>query len=210
MKIVVFGASGKVGRLVVKGLLEEGHTVTVFIHKKSPFKASRKLIIVKGDIHNRAHVYRAVKKNSIVVSTLGSWGNKDRDIVSSGTKNFISTMNQEGIKRIVTLTGSDAIVSNDKFTFMQRITRPLILTSPAKKILADAERHLALLENSDLDWTTLRSPVMTRGDEDEYKLTDKRPSVFSNVSRKSVAKAMISLIDDEDYIGKAPYIARVK
>jgi putative NADH-flavin reductase len=160
MKVTVFGASGKVGRLVVNDLIEGGDTVFAFTHSHAPFEASDRLVIIKGDIHNLDDVKRAMNDSSLAISTLGSWGSKDKDIVGSGTQNIVSAMKAQGIKRIVTLTGTDAHTNKDQISLLQKLTHALILKSPAKKILIDGEKHISILENSDLDWTILRSPVM--------------------------------------------------
>ena len=43
MKVVVFGASGKVGQKVVAELLSRGHEVRAFIHGMSPFDSQANL-----------------------------------------------------------------------------------------------------------------------------------------------------------------------
>jgi putative NADH-flavin reductase len=106
MKITVFGANGNVGRLVVENALHQGHEVIAFIHGDNPFKASDKLSVIKGDIYNQKDVEKALNGSQAVISTLGSWGTPNKNILSAGMKNIIPKMQDAGINRIISLTGA--------------------------------------------------------------------------------------------------------
>lgn len=211
MRITVFGASGKVGRLVVHRLLNDGHDVTAFVFGTSPFEENPGLKVITGDVHNLEDVMPAVKEAEAVLSTLGSWGTKQKDILSSGTKNIVTAMQQHNVTRVVTLTGADAVSSTDKPTFFDRLFHALLKLSPARKILADGEQHIELLSRSSLNWTVLRSPIMNeRGDTKQYKITLHKPKLWETIHRHSVANAMVDLISDSTYDKTAPYICRTK
>lgn len=210
MRVAVFGASGKVGLFVTNKLLIEGHDVIVFTHKSSPFKESKRLKIIHGDIHNFDEVRQAVRGSQAVVSALGSWGTKSKDIVSSGIENIITAMSENNIKRVVSLTGSDALASSDHSSILGRLLRFIIIISPARKILFDGEKHIKLLEKSELDWTVLRSPVMNnKGNLNNFVVSKLKPKLWQTINRESVANALVELIEDNDYYQQAPYIKRV-
>ncbi len=50
MRITVFGANGKIGRIVVAKLLEEGHYVKAFVHGRNFFDSNPKLGVVIGGV----------------------------------------------------------------------------------------------------------------------------------------------------------------
>jgi putative NADH-flavin reductase len=209
MKVVVFGASGKVGSIVVEMLLKKDHQVWAFVHSSNPFKDDPNLKILKGDIYNTKDVEQAIKGVEVVISTLGSWGTKRKDVVSTGIKNIIEGMNDHKVKRLISLTGSDALAPGDSKTLASRLTHLMISLSPASKILSDGEKHIELLAASNLDWTTLRSPVMNaKGNISGYELTDKRPLPIATINRSSVAAAVVNLVEDKKYLSRAPYIVR--
>lgn len=208
-QITVFGASGRVGSLVIEQALAKGYSVVAFVHHKPKFADQPNLKVVQGDIHTPADVSSAVKGSSAVISALGSWGTKSKDIVCSGTQNIIPAMKNEGVQRIITLTGSDARAAGDKLGWLHRLTHSLINISPARKILIDGEKHVKLLEASDLDWTTVRSPVMNqRGKALDYRLEDKRSLPWATINRRSVADSLVDLIENKQYSRKAPFIVR--
>jgi len=57
MKIVIFGAAGATGRIVVERALEEGHEVTAFDKYIAPLTMQHpNLRLVQGDIFDPAQV----------------------------------------------------------------------------------------------------------------------------------------------------------
>lgn len=209
MKVTVFGASGKVGQILVATLLANGYSVNAFIHHNSPFEETAGLNIFQGDIYDLNQVREAIKGSQAILSTLGSWGTPQKDIVASGTKNIITAMSDNPRRRIITLTGSDAVLEGEKRSFISRLTHLLISISPARKILQDGERHMKLLHDSNLDWSVIRSPAMTGlGKADRYKLSNSRSLPWQTVNRLCVALAMVKVLESEEFIKQAPFISR--
>jgi putative NADH-flavin reductase len=163
MKLVIFGAGGKVGQKVVVEALRRGHEVTAFVHRsKGELSGNSQLVVVQGDIHVTQDVKNALAGQAAVISALGSWGTPSKDILASAMRQIIPAMEQTGMKRIVTLTGNGASDLNDKPNLIDKLMHTF-LGLMAAKILDDGEEHLRLLRNSQLAWTTLRSPVMSNG-----------------------------------------------
>jgi putative NADH-flavin reductase len=204
MHITVFGASGRVGQLVVARLLGEGHTVTAFVHSRNPFEG-QPVTVVQGEIDDSTAVARALSGSDAVISTLGSWGTKNKNILTTGMQTIIPLMEEQGIIRIITLTGSDAQWSQDKLNSINKLSHA-ILGLIAPKILADGETHLRLLEASSLDWTTVRSPTMTSSSSDTYTLRLKARSPLAWIPRAAVVKALVDQLQDPSFIRQAPII----
>lgn len=208
MKIVVLGASGKVGREVVKLQLAEGQEVIAFVHSRSPFEEHENLKIIKGDVHNPDDLDKALKNADSVICALGSWGTKQKDILSSATENILPIMKKYKISRFISVSGSDAEANGDKNSLIHKASR-LGFNAFFGKILIDAEKHIKLLENSDLNWTVVRSPAMNNlGKINNYSLAESRPLPWQTVNRQSVAKALIDQLNSEQWLKKAPFISR--
>lgn len=210
MQVTIFGANGKVGSEVVKYILDKRQdSVVVFVHKHSAFVSGPRLKIVKGDIHSKQDVLNAVEGSDIIVSCLGSWGTKTKDILTVGMANIVEAMTNNHIKRLISLTGTDAVASGDQKSLFSSLTHALIKVSPARKILIDGENHIKIIEASNLDWTILRSPIMnTKGSDKAYTLSLVHPMPWSTVNRNSVALSIIKLLDDTAYLHQAPFITR--
>jgi putative NADH-flavin reductase len=208
MNIVVFGAGGRVGNLVVVEALKRGHKVRAFVHSNPTFDKNSRTEVVKGDIYSSEDVVKAVKNMDAVVSALGSWGTPKKDILAQGMRNIIPAMQEQNVKKIVSLTGSDALAPSDTKKLLHTLRRSLLLIG-APKVLRDGESHIRLLADSDLDWSVVRSPIMNlRGNKNEFKLTDKRPKPWQTVNRESVALAMLDIAESNNSFKKASFIVR--
>lgn len=205
--ITVYGANGKVGGLVVQGLLDRGHAVTAFVHRNSGLMPNDHLRIVEGDIHDVAVVESALEGADAVISTLGSWGTPTRDILMSGMTTIIPAMHRRGIKRIISLTGAESRAYGDKISVLHRVAH-LGAAVIAGKILRDGETHIAQLEESELQWTVVRSPIMNDKGDAHYHWTTKRPYPWQTINRQAVADAMVQQLNDSHYAGVAPFITR--
>ena len=72
MKVIIFGATGTVGRLLVEQALSLGHQVTAFTRSPEKFgQPSEKLRVVKGDVLDPGSVERAVAGHDGVLCALG-------------------------------------------------------------------------------------------------------------------------------------------
>lgn len=206
MQITVFGASGRVGRLVVAGAVSRGYNVVAFVHSHNPFEGTEGVRVVQGDISDKEAVAAALQGSQAVISTLGSWGTKQKSILEQGMQAILPAMREATITRIITVTGSGAHWSADKPKLSASVGR-LLIKLVASKILRDGERHLQLLEASYLDWTSVRSPVM-KGSGNTYALNQKAPSLLASVPREAVATCLVDLLDNGRYSQQAPYIHR--
>lgn len=209
MKVIVFGASGKVGRLVVKELVRRGYHVTAVVFSEDNMEFPGGVRVLQLDVHDQLLVREVVKGHDVVISCLGSWGTKTKDILTSGMRNIIPSMKREKIKRVISLTGADARYFEDQPPLTSRLARPL-LKLIAPKILADGEKHLKLLNESGLQWTVIRSPIMKDGRIVSYKLNNHGCNVWESITRSSVAKAVVNEIEDDQHIRQAPILHAVK
>lgn len=189
-RLVIFGATGKVGRLTVQYALADGYTVTAFVHRHHDLPQDPHLRIVHGDIHQRRDIEKATKDADVILSALGSWGTAKKDILASAMANIIPVMQQHCILRIVSLTGAEARATGDKLSLVHRLSH-LALGIIAAKVLHDGEKHIQLLEGSGLEWLVIRSPIMTSGDDESYQLSSDRPLPWQTIDRRAVARALV-------------------
>lgn len=205
--IVIFGANGKVGRLVVEYALADGYNVTAFVHRRNNLSKHPHLRIVHGDIYEQLDVENAIKGADVVLSTLGSWGTSKKNVLFSAMANIIPAMKHERIKRIISLTGAEARALGDELGVIHQAAH-FALGFVAGKVLRDGERHIKLLEQSGLDWTVIRSPIMSSDESLDYRLSNKRPLPWVTVSRRAVARAMVDQIGSERVTSQAVFLQK--
>ena len=205
MVITVFGASGKVGRLVVSEALARGYSVRAFIHRSNILTDHPLLDIMQGDIHDPSSVAQAISGSQAVISALGSWNTAQKDILTSGMQTILPIMKASGIERIVSLTGSAAHAPQEHISPARKLEH-IFGSVVARRILIDGEEHIRLLRDSGVDWTVLRSPVMSASPRIFYKLSAKPPKIWETIPRKAVARAMVDQLDGASYTTAAPFL----
>lgn len=203
--VTIFGASGKTGRLVVADALSQGLHVRAFVHSHPNLDQHPRLTVIQGDIHDRAAVTEALRDCDAVISTLGSWGTKEKDILAAAMANIIIAMKARTVSRIISLTGADARAPGDSLGFIHRLSH-FGIGIFGSKVLHDGERHIGLLAASSLDWTVIRSPIMRNSESVVYELTDRRPLPWKLISRKAVAAALLAQLATEHRSQEALFI----
>lgn len=207
MKIVIFGANGRVGKLVVREALKRNHDITAVVHDAPEDMFGDGVRVIKADIHDRNQVSHAISGQDAVISTLGSWGTQSKDILYSGMKNIIPSMEHASISRIISLTGADARVPGDAPSLSSRIMESIFRVI-APKVFSDGEKHIRLLARSDVEWTVIRSPKMSNGKATDYALNDISANAWDTVSRQTIANAMLDVLEKNEQLKKAPIIHR--
>lgn len=207
MQITVFGASGKVGSLVVEEALRRGHTVVAFVHNHNLFSPNDALIIRKGDVYNADDVAVALEGSQAVISCLSSWGRPGRNVLTSFVGSVVPAMAQHNITRLVSLTGIGVQKDPGK---LHRALLGMLQWLPVGKVFGDAERHVHLLDGSSLEWTAVCSPVMNNFGTTGYRLNLRTGNPFATINRLAVAASLLDLAESTEYVGETPVIHRNK
>jgi putative NADH-flavin reductase len=104
MKVLVFGASGKTGGLVVERALAMGHEVSVLVRDASKFSVAG-VNVIAGDATRHDAVLRAVKGQDAVIDTIGgTTPYKTTQLESTSVRNMIEAMKAEGVRRLIVVS----------------------------------------------------------------------------------------------------------
>src|SRR5665647_3221749 len=151
MKVVICGATGRTGRLLVEGALARGHDVTAFVRASNKLGALRDRVrVVHGDVLDGGAVSDAVDGQEAVLVALAGGGTKAAEQVNAqGTLNVIRSMQRYGVRRLVVLSAGGTQPGRDpnRPWFFERIVKPLFL----KDVLADLRRMEISVRQSELD-----------------------------------------------------------
>ena len=122
-KIVVFGAAGRTGKMVVAYALEAGHQVTAFVRNNGLEINHPNLTTIKGDVYNQSQVEQAIAGQEVVISTLGTNDitGDAVNLMSDAMKLFVDAMQKHGIKRVLAVGGLGVLQMNET---MQLLDKP--------------------------------------------------------------------------------------
>ncbi len=204
MNVIVFGATGTVGRLAVEHLLKAGHTVTAFA--RSPEKLTLKdpnLRLVAGDAMKLTDVTDAVSGHDAVVVTLGAGMSRKSTIRSQGTMNVIKAMQAHGVRRLI---AQSTLGARDSWPTLNFWWKRVMFGALLAPVFRDHELQEQLVEASGLDWTIVRPSAFS----------DKAPSrpvvedvpntargLELKITRSELARFLTRQLSDTRYIGRA-------
>ncbi len=203
MNVIVFGATGTVGRHLVEQALEQGHRVTAFARHADRLELQNgSLTKVAGDVLDPAAVDAALEGQDAVMITLGA-GRKG-GVRAEGTKNVIAAMQRRGLSRLICQSTLGAGDSRAQLNFFWKRIMFGLLLRPA---YLDHQRQEALVCASDLDWTIVRPAAFTDGPHSASYKAGFPPSergLSLTISRADVADFMLRQLRDGRYLRQTP------
>lgn len=204
MKLIIFGATGTVGKQVVLQALAMGHQVTAFARNPQNLEdiRHRDLHFYKGDVMDVNTVEKAIRGHDAVLCVLGA-GRKGR-IRSEGTANIIQAMQQAGVKHFICQSTLGAGDSSGNLNFFWK---HIMFGWFLKEAYLDHQLQEEYVKRSNLDWVIVRPAAFTNG-----KLTGNYKHGFSSaeknitlkISRADVAHFLLRQLTDRSYLHKTP------
>lgn len=204
MRIVVFGASGGVGREVVAQARAAGHEVTAFVRSPARLSDAEGIRVVTGDAFDAAAVAAAVVGHDAVVSALGSsTGMKPSDEIERMTQNIVAAMTAADVSRIVTCASAGI---DGELTGVAGRAIAWMLRHP----LADHRAAVARITAAGRAFTIARPTSLTDGPlaADYIEAFTGMPGNGKPIARASVAHFLLkALADPETYVGASVGLA---
>lgn len=199
MKLIIFGATGSVGRHLVEQSLAAGHRVTAFTReaKKVTLRDTR-LTVCEGDVLNSRDVAGAIEGHDMVLCALG--GGRKGDVRSKGTRNIIEGMKANGVRRLIcqTTLGCGESWGNLSF-FWRRVMFGWFL----KEVFTDHELQERHILASDLEWTIVRPAAFTEGKltkQFNFNFAPEEKSLQLKISRADLAYFMLRQTHDDAFV----------
>jgi putative NADH-flavin reductase len=208
MKIVVFGASGKTGSLLVDEALKSGHDVIAYVRKPESVKLNHpNLKIVAGYLNEKDKLKSVISGSDACISTLGgaSLTKHSREIIE-GIDNIVTIMEEEKVMRFVYLSSFGA---GDSRKYMPQPIRFLIADIMLLVPLADHNTNESRITKSQLQWTIVRPGGLTNGAKTDNlkhgcEMTKIRGSL--SISRSNVAAFLLNQVSNNEYATKSVWL----
>lgn len=189
MIITIFGATGMVGKRLVKQVIYNGDRAKAF--GRNVFVAdlpeNENLELIKGALFDEEDVYSALKGSDAVVSVLGGATDGSDHTRSYGIKVIAGEMKNAGIKRIIALGGIGILPVSEDQLMMDQKTFPAEFLPVSKEHLKAYE----VLKNSDLEWTMVCPPMIR--DADETGIFSTRADALPTPNRFSINSGDLAL-----------------
>jgi putative NADH-flavin reductase len=205
--ILVLGATGGTGRLIVNQAVARGYEVTALVRSAEKAGDLKGANLVVGDARDEAALRKALKGQDAVISALGTPASPFRKVtlLSTATRSLVSAMQAEQVSRLVAITGMGAGDSaGHGGVVFDRLIFPLLL----RKVYADKNRQEAIIQDSRLDWVLVRPSVLNDkpGGHTLRALTDLSGFHGGTIARADVARFVLDQVSDDSFLHRAPLI----
>ncbi|AXF55046.1 NAD(P)-dependent oxidoreductase [Salicibibacter kimchii] len=198
MKILILGATGRVGTEITRLALADQHDVKVLVRQPEMLAMNRdQVTVVQGNVLNRTDLSEAMHNVDIVISALNTDKN---DTLSRSAPLIIQEMYEQGLQRFI-MVGTAGILNSrterELYRFQSRESKRRSTTA--------AEDHLGAyrsLKESGLKWTIVcPTALINGGSEGNYRVEkDYLPENGKRISVGDTAAFTYSLLDLEKYI----------
>jgi putative NADH-flavin reductase len=208
MKIVIFGATGRIGRCLVEQALAKGHLITAAARDPAGMRITHKrLQVERCDVLDLARVAAAVDGQDAVLCALGTEAKKPTTVYSVGTRNIISAMEDKGVRRLITISNFCVLSETPRdlagraMLFLGRIY--------LRNILPDQRQALEEVRQSHVEWVAVRPLALTdapaRG---TWRVAlDGLPLRGRRIARADVAAFMLDQLTSKEYLRTIPALA---
>jgi uncharacterized protein len=201
MQIIVFGATGMVGKQIVKQALYKGYHVKAFGRNvfTEDLPKDDLLELVQGALFDEGQVYQAIKGCDAVLSSLGGDATGSDVTRSLGMKNIVARMQKAGVRRIVAVGGMGSLKADNETLVMDTPEFPANFLPVSKEHFKAYE----YLKASDLDWTIVCPPDIIDGDATGHFITaaDYPPTPDSNrIIAGDLALFMLNEVAKKEFV----------
>ena len=196
--IVIMGATSGIGECALKEARGRMIKSRAFARSADELSPDEYVEPIAGDALVESDVASAIKGARAVIYALGIqerlamlW--EEETLFSDTTKVLLKAMQEEGVSRLIAVTGYGAGRSSKAMSLIERTGHRAVLGKP----YADKDRQEEMIMASDLDWTIVRPVILTKGPRSGKAKIIADPSRWRNglVSRADVGETLIRILE---------------
>lgn len=207
MRIIVFGASGSIGRHITAQALAMGHSVSAFTRNRVNLQdlKQERLNILEGDVLDIHAVEKAISGQEAVICALGA-GRKGL-VRAGGTFNIIEAMKRTGVRRLLVLS---TLGAGDSWQNLNFFWKYIMFGWFLKEAYRDHLAQEAYVVNSGLDWTIIRPGAFTNGKATgiyKHGFSPDDKAVSLKISKPDIAGFFLLQLNSRVYLRKAVSIS---
>jgi uncharacterized protein YbjT (DUF2867 family) len=191
MRVLVLGATGRVGGEVVRLAGAAGHEVTAFVRDPARLKTQPPHVAV-GDIA-RAETLRAAVSGGIeaVVNAVGADPLKPSTVVTDTARAIVAAMHEAGARRYVAITGTAQMPR----TALGALSVAILRRTPVGNAIRDHQGAFAIVTGSDLDWVLAGCPWIKDGKAGGFREHARFPGGMKAIAPGDVAAFLVGVLD---------------
>ena len=217
MEIFLIGANKGLGYQILLEAIYNKIKVNCLIRSPGKIKfKSPYLKLFYGDATNYNDLINSIGSSKAIISSINinrknifPWSKivNSKSTISDSSKLIADIVNQSKINRVITVS---AFGVGETYKRIPKWFQLLIKYSNLKYPYNDHERHEKIISILESNWTIIRPVVLTNFKRnDKIKVTyDNHPKPSSTISRKSLAKFIIEILNDKNFYQKKPVVSK--
>jgi uncharacterized protein YbjT (DUF2867 family) len=205
MKVLVLGATGGSGRLIVREARAKGHSVVALVRSKANADLPG-ADMIEGDARDEGTLIRALNGCDAVVSSLGTGVSfREVSLLTVATGALVRAMTRNGVRRLVCISALGVGDSRGHGGFVfDKLFQPLLLSHAYK----DKDGQEAAIRASSLDWVIVRPAMLTndpaRGS--VRAVTDLAAVNGGKIARADVARFVVEQLTSDSWLRRTPVL----
>lgn len=212
MKIAILGSTGFVGKTLLPRSLGNGYQVKTLVRDPQKLGVYKdKIEFVVGSASESDKLEKTVVGTEAVLSTLPPIVNSKQPEKSADVmKDLVMILKKNEIKRLIHIGGAvHGGGTNENWTLGRKLLR-FYLNIVCKPVLIAKHLEWDVLRKSNLDWTLVRPPRITKDKPIGHLIADERNLASVQVNVEDLTEFILHQINSSEWIGKAPLVATVK
>ncbi len=207
-RLALLGATGPLGRELVVQAHGRGYHLRV-LSRREVHDLPVVVEVIRGDFFDAVALRDVLEGADAVLSCIGP--PQHRKSTASAQEygaamvQLVSAMQAQGITRIINIASTATRLGDEAYGIGRRVLR-LMLKFIAPVVIPGKEAELRVLAASDRDWTTIRPPLIKAGAGGVLRVSDEKPQGMK-VDQALLAGFMLDALEDDAWIGKAPFVA---
>ena len=200
MNVLVFGATGKTGTLVVERALAQGHALTVLVRDPLKFKIPN-VRVITGNATNPSDVLAAMHGQQAVIETIGGttpW--KSVTLETDAIHAIIQAMQEESVRRLISVSMMGIGSSRAQSPFWYRsLLMPTFLHGSTQ----DKTHKEAAITADHVDYVIVRPPILkdTPATGNIYILAPN--AIGHTITRADLANFLVDQLDTDANLNRA-------
>jgi putative NADH-flavin reductase len=208
VRLLIVGASGRTGSLLVGLALRRGHDVTAVARDPASVAVENdRLHVIEGDVLRPDSLTPAVTGQDAIVSLLAPRPRRNGRVYVDGTRNLEDAAEQSGVRRIVVVSAEGAGVDPASLPLAYRLVLHIPVVARLYPDIARMDEEVS--GRTDLDWTIVRPAVLTNGPATgTYRATEGRVAMRGlRLSRADLAAFLLDVVEEGTYVRERVAVA---
>lgn len=209
-QITILGATGFVGKNLLRKAIDNRIKVKVLARNTKKLQDfSQAIEIIKGNYFDTDKLQNALEGSQAILSTIGPPMNGKISAVEeeryiNSLAYIIKQMHANKQTRLICISDAGVKRRGENLPLPRKLLR-VKLKAESKSTINIKDRELQLLEQSNLDWTSIRTPIIKENVAGEF-VADENRFLGMAVDVNQLSEFMLAEITNNNWVKNAPVV----